>query len=513
MSTLYELYLQVTSANTTYNELNDRWQFYLQSYQGGEDYRQGGHLTRYVNETDVEYQARLISTPVDNHCRSVVSVYTSFLFREEAERELGTLEYDPMVEDFLKDADLDGRSLNQFMKEVSIWSNVFGHCFVLVTKPNVGAVTMADEIAAGVRPYVSLLTPLTVMDWSWSRSQLGRYTLDMIKYVEDVNGDEQVIKQWTPTEITTWTVDTKSQEVIAEYIEPNGLGKVPAIVAYGNRGPIRGVGVSDLSDIADHQKKIYNELSEVEQSIRLNGHPTVVKTPDVEMSAGAGSVALMPDGMDPGLKPYMLNVSTDIGAIYNSIAASVDAIDKMANTGAIRATQSRTLSGVAMRTEFELLNARLSEKADNLELAEEQIWNLYAEYQGLAFDGEIEYPGSFNIQDQSQEFEKLKMAKDTATDPAVLRVVDEQLMEMLGEEKARLPFIDPNPIVGRTYEDGEAIADSLPVAYQPESNPDVPAGENCGNCEYYKAGEQYCIKFDAPVRAVYWCAKWEPMEE
>jgi hypothetical protein len=23
----------------------------------------------------------------------------------------------------------------------------------------------------------------------------------------------------------------------------------------------------------------------------------------------------------------------------------------------------------------------------------------------------------------------------------------------------------------------------------------------------------YCTKFDAPVRAVYWCAKWEPTEE
>ena len=152
------------------------------------------------------------------------------------------------------------------------------------------------------------------------------------------------------------------------------------------------------------------------------------------MSAGAGSVALMPEGMDPGLKPYMLNVSTDISAIYNSIGASIDAIDKMANTGAIRATQSRTLSGVAMRTEFELLNARLSEKADNLELAEEQIWNLYAEYQGVVFDGEIEYPGSFNIQDDSQELEKLQLAKGAATDPRVLAVIDREIIEALGED-------------------------------------------------------------------------------
>jgi hypothetical protein len=83
----------------------------------------------------------------------------------------------------------------------------------------------------------------------------------------------------------------------------------------------------------------------------------------------------------------------------------------------------------------------------------------------------------------------------------------------LGEEKERLPFIDPNPQVGRLYPDGEEINSNLPAAYQPATNPDVPAGQNCGNCEYYKPGELYCTKFDAPVRAVFWCAKWEPYEE
>jgi hypothetical protein len=285
----------------------------------------------------------------------------------------------------------------------------------------------------------------------------------MIKYVEDVNGDEQVIKQWTPTEITTWVVNTKDKEVLEEIVEPNGLGKVPAVIAYGNRGPIRGVGVSDLSDIADHQRKIFNEYSEVEASIRLNGHPTVVKTADVEMSAGAGSIAVMPDNMDPGLKPYMLSVSTDIGAIYNSIAASVAAIDKMANTGAIRATESRTLSGVAMRTEFELLNAKLSEKADNLELAEEQIWKLYAEYQGMEFDGKVEYPGSFNIQDDSAEFAKLKVAKETATDPRVIALIDHEVIELLGEDA---DIIMPEMV---TLADGtETVYDAVEPMEEPE---------------------------------------------
>jgi hypothetical protein len=114
-------------------------------------------------------------------------------------------------------------------------------------------------------------------------------------------------------------------------------------------------------------------------------------------------------------------------------------IDRMANTGSVRATEVATLSGIAMETEFQLLNAKLSEKADNLELAEEQIWDLYAEYQGTTWSGEVEYPGSFNIRDTGREVQQLVTAKSAATDPVLLRVIDEHLMELLDEDVTRLP--------------------------------------------------------------------------
>jgi hypothetical protein len=432
MNTLLEQYMNVISSNVHHTTYKKRWQFYLESYMGGEEYRSGGHLTRYVNETAAEYNGRLMTTPLDNHCRSVISVYTSFLFRRPPQRELGPLQFDSTVEAFLEDADMEGRDLDSFMKEVSVWSNVFGHCWVIMCKPDVGAETMADEITAGVRPYVNMITPLSMIDWRWSRTPRGSYELEYVKYVEDVNDTISTIKVWTREEITTYVVNSLKKEVVSEQRVVNGLGRVPAVICYGTRSPVRGIGVSDISDIADHQKKIYNELSEVEQSIRLNGHPTVVKTPDVEMSAGAGSIALMPDNMDPGLKPYMLNVSTDISAIYNSIQNSVSAIDKMANTGAVRATESKVLSGVAMQTEFELLNAKLSEKADNLELAEEQIWQYYALYQNTEWQGLITYPSSFNIQDTDSDISRLKTARDTATDPRLFAYIDRELVTALG---------------------------------------------------------------------------------
>lgn len=447
---IQDAYNLAVSTNDTYTRFQKRWEYLLQSYLGGEDYREAGHLTKYQLETAAEYSARLRATPLDNHCRSVISVYVSFLFREEPDRDFGSLKGDPALESFLKDADYDGRSLDNFMKEVSIWSSVFGHCFMILTKPNIGATTRAEELAQGVRPYLSILTPLVVTDWNWARKPNGQYVLDYIKYIEDVNGDTTVVKEWTNEYIKTSIVDTERQRMVEEYIEENQLGVVPVVVAYNHRSPVRGMGLSDITDIADHQRKIYNEYSEVEQSIRLNGHPALVKTPSVEAVGGAGAVVSMPEDLDPSLKPYLLNVSTDVGQIYSSIQNSVDAIDKMANIGAVRAIESRTMSGVAMETEFQLLNAKLSEKADNLELAEEQMWKFYAQYQGMMWDGEIEYPGSFNIRDTSKEVEQLKVAKDTATDPRVLALIDHELVEWMGEEADLIlgnePYLTPEQL-------------------------------------------------------------------
>jgi hypothetical protein len=436
MNSLIEMYQRVTSSNEVYNDHYLRWLFLLESYMGGDVYRKGQHLTRYQLETEAQYMARLASTPLDNHCRSVINVFNSFMFREEPERELGSIELDPALKDFLEDADLEGRDLDSVMKEVSTWASVFGHCYILLSKPNIGAQTRADELAEGVRPYISLLTPLTVYDWTYERGANGRYELVYLKYVEDINNQITMVMEWYPDRIVTTKTDRVNKAVLATEELPNTLGRIPVVIAYNQRSPVRGLGVSDISDIADQQKAIYNELSEIEQQIRLDGHPSLVTVEGTKIGVGAGSVIYVPESTDAGLKPYLLDHgNSSIISIWDSIGKRVDSIDKMANTGAVRATESRTMSGISRQVEFELLNARLAEKSDNLELAEEQMWRIWADYQGLTWDGEIEYPGSFNIRDIDNEYEQLQKAKQAATSPDALAVVDFRLRKMLDDPR------------------------------------------------------------------------------
>jgi hypothetical protein len=268
----------------------------------------------------------------------------------------------------------------------------------------------------------------------WNRKPTGQFELTYFKYIEESNDTFATVREWTKETITTTIVNNRDRVVKEQTVEVNGLGEIPAILAYNDRSPVRGIGVSDISDIAQAQKTIYNLTSECEQSVRINGHPALAATAGTELSAGAGAVIRMEDNLDPGLKPYMLSVSTDINSIFTAINHVTEGIDKMANTGSIRSTESRRMSGVAQQQEFELLNAKLSSKADNIQLTEEQIWQWFCQYQGRVWDGKIEYPGSFNIRDTQAEVDQLVKAKQAATNPKVLDIIDGKIVELLGED-------------------------------------------------------------------------------
>jgi len=426
---------RIASPNRFYNYNRANWRFLLVSYMGGEDYTRYQLLTRYQLETDMEYGQRLDQTPLHNHCKSVINVYNSFLFQEKPERDLGTLEGLPETLDFLEDADLDGRDLDSFMKEVSTWASVFGHCWVLMVKPDIGAVTKADEMAVGVRPYATILSPLVVIDWRWERGETGRYELVYVKYVEEINGSVQTVKEWTVDTITTHEVNYDTREELAETVVPNQLGFIPLVIVYNQKSLVRGFGVSAIQDIAKTQQFIYNQLSEVEQAIRLDNHPSLVKTNETMASAGAGSIVAMPENLDPGLKPYLLETSgAQIDGIYKAIEHGTAAIDLMANTGSVRASGQKLLSGVAMATEFQLLNAKLAEMAGNLEDAETEMWRIFAHYQAQEWTGTVKYQDSYGIQDKNAEYTKLQVAKASATSPDVLAMIDRKLIELLAED-------------------------------------------------------------------------------
>lgn len=452
---------QIDYTHPDYDLNKVRWEFYLRSYMGGEDYIDGGYLTKYLNEDKNEYNRRLDLTPIDNHCRNIVHIYSSFLWRVPPTRAFNSLANNVALDPFIKDADLDGRSFNAFMREAQIWASVYGHVWLMLDKPRSNAGTKAEELAQGVRPYVNLYTPENVFDWRWERSESGRYELTYLKIRESIERiteteTEAYFKVWTADTIQTWKQTNESESMVDEMDNP--LGKIPAIFLPSQRSVIRGIGISDLSDAAYMQKAIYQELSEIEQLIRISNHPTLVKSFGTDANAGAGSVINMPDDLDASLKPYQMQPSgQNLDAVRASIQDKVEAINRMSHMGAVRGTQAMTQSGVAMQTEFQMLNAKLSEKADILELAEEQLWDLFCQWQGITSDVEIYYPDAFDLRDYDKELTFLQQMRASGVKSLTLmQNIDKQIADLVLDDedlaKAHLEIESGSTVIGQFSE-------------------------------------------------------------
>ena len=77
-----------------------------------------------------------------------------------------------------------------------------------------------------------------------------------------------------------------------------------------------------------------------------------------------------------------------------------------------------------MMIEQKALASTLSDKASNLQLAEEQIWRLFALWEGTAWDGEIYYPNSFDTRDRQADLQNLKLAMEIGvTDPKLRKYI------------------------------------------------------------------------------------------
>jgi hypothetical protein len=432
--------LNTDTTHPEYDSNEAKWEFYVRSYMGGQAYQDGNYLTRYISETSEDYERRIDLTPLDNHCKNIVHIYSSFLWRVPPTRAYNSLQNNPALEPFLKDADLDGRSFNAFIRECQIWSSVYGHVWIMMDKPKSTAGTKAEELDQDIRPYVTMFTPENVLDWNYERTASGRFELDYLKVRESVirvdqTTTESYYRVWYKDKVELWK-STNDLDKLME-TDDNVLGRIPAVFLPANRSVVRAIGISDISDASYMQRAIYQELSEIEQLIRISNHPTLVKSFGTDATAGAGSIINMPDDMDASLKPFQLQPSgQNLDAVRASIQDKIQSINRMSHMGAVRGTEALTMSGVAMQTEFQMLNAKLSEKADLLELAEEQLWGLFCDWQDITNDIEIYYPDAFDLRDYDKELMFLQQMRATGVKSKTLGMeIDKKISDLILDDE------------------------------------------------------------------------------
>jgi hypothetical protein len=415
---------QIEQTHPSYAQVAEQANYHYKSYVGGELYKSGSYLTQYIGENQApgdQYGKRLDSTPLDNHVQTTVDIYRSFLFRTLPKRDIGLLVNNPLVNAWLYDTDQDGQSMDSFLKTANDLAMVHGSTWILVDKPAYKVQTQAEAIELGVRAYSAMYTPQNVLDWYYERNIAGKMELEYIKVKESENDEYVTFTCWHKDSVEKYKVakdeDTGEYRSIVEHTEyDNPLGYIPFVFHAPLRSPTKGVGISLVADVANQQKFIYNCMSEIESHIRISSHPTLVKPTSTDAVAGAGSILNLDESVDPGLKPYLLQPSLNTtDTILRSIENSVAAIQRMTHTSAIQATNGTPMSGIALQTERQLLNAKLSDIADTLQETEYQMWIMWLDWQALSMpeDFLIDYPDTFDMRDEHLELDFLMKARSS----------------------------------------------------------------------------------------------------
>ncbi len=432
---------QLTMHHHAYPEVVERADYLYRSYIGGETYRDGNYLTHYQGEDDHLYMKRLQSTPLNNYVKTTIDIYRSFLFRELPSRTTSGLERNPLFTEWMKDTDQEGQGMDSFMKSINDMAMVTGNVWLLVDKPAYAVETAAQEIALGIRPYVCAYTPQNVLHWEYERAINGRRELTHIKVVESNNQDTAKITCWYVDRIEKYTVSKDGvgeYDSIIDYQEfGNPLGYIPFVNYAPLPSPTKGVGYSLVEDVADIQKYIYNLTSEAEQTIRISGHPTLVKTAETNATAGAGSIVNIPNDMDPGLVPFLLQpTGATIGSILDCIDKNVDAILRMTHTSAVQAQKNQPQSGVSIQTERALLNAKLSDISDTLQETELKLHMIWADWQNITVpeDFAVNYNDTFDMRDHHVDAELYKKLLEINPHDSFAHYVHDLTVDMVVED-------------------------------------------------------------------------------
>lgn len=415
--------------------------YMYRSYIGGELYKKGNYLRQYLGESSApgdQYGQRLDSVPLDNSVATVIDIYRSFLFRELPHRNLGLLANNPLVTQWLLDTDLEGQGMDSFLKSVNDLALCLGNIWICVDKPVYAVTTAAEEIEFDIRAYASMYTPQNVLDWTYHRAINGKLSLNFIKVIESDGPQSSTISCWYKDTISRYTVGKdeygEAQDIIEAEEFTNPLGYIPFVNHCPIKSPVHGIGYSSLQDIANSQKLVYNLLSELEQTIRISGHPSLAKTAATEAVGGAGAIITIPEDLPGELFPRLLQpTGASIKGIIEAIDNQVAAMNRMSHTTAIQVSTRQPISGTALTVERELLNAKLNDLSDTLKETETQLWKIWADWQNLELpsDFQIQYATTFDITDEGTKIELLRKAIEVNDDPEFVDYVKAQIKDMI----------------------------------------------------------------------------------
>ena len=436
------------------------WKFLMSMYEGIKSIIANGYIEQHEREPDDAYKRRKKELFGFGYSRSVVDLFHFYLFKKTPNRTVGTLKNEKIWEMFSADADLYGNGIDAVLMESMLYSAILGHVGLLVDKASSVFQTKQQQYDAKVYPYIAKYFPQAILDWKFGKDEHNRPRLEMIKLLDDDNQ----YRLWFLDRWEVWELpknkngepDESNQDADAVYIDggTNPLEEIPFTWLYNHKSKDRGIGVSDIHEISRIDLSIVRNLSQIEEIINFAAFPIMRKPmrdasptdrnlPQQDDEVSVQSVQEF-DPENPDSKPDWMpsSAAEPILAILGAIEKKVAEIYRASNAGGMAATevQTQAKSGVALRTEFQLLNAKLAGKAANLDKVEMRIVELLCKWEDLL----VKFEKDYNVErDRSYDVENLASDLENAATAQTL-IVSAKFDELLQKQTARqiLPTAD-----------------------------------------------------------------------
>ena len=394
---------ELLETHEQYEKNKTEWQLLNAVYGGIRKIIAAGLITRHERESFVSYERRISELYGFGYTKSVVEIFHFYLFKKESDKILGGLAENTLWKMFINDADLYGGDFDAVMMDIGLNAAILGHMGVMVDKSSATFSTLQEQIDEEVYPYISKYFPSAILDWEFKRdSRTDRPYLSYLKLLDE-DGRYRVwyIDQWEIWELPTDEKGEKRDGVDAEAklvsAGVNPIEVIPFIWHYNFKSNYQGIGVSDIHEVSRIDLSIIRTMSQLDEVFNFaafpmmrkpmrDAKPTDVSAPqqDDEVSV---QVVLEFDPEHPDSKPDWLKaeVADPIKAGLDMVSKKVEEIYRAANIGGMAATeiQKQARSGVALRSEFQLLNSKLISKGINLEDTEMRILEYWLRWENL----------------------------------------------------------------------------------------------------------------------------------
>jgi hypothetical protein len=442
----------------------------------------------------------------DNFARRIESAYWSYISqsRDLVRREIAP-QMPPEVRDalniFWKDCDFHHTSIMDYMGQPAQYARRFGTGWSCVDKQPISALTEADEMLEGARPYVYVVPTENVLWWQFDEDG-DDLEIAVIATPKEGQGIlESAIRVWTEKAWANYDfvraqVPKEGDQAPAKPSSPKGnyvlrdfgvnpLGEVPLVPLFNiNPGRGRAFGKTEMLDVARIAKTVFNLDSEAREIERNCAFPflgvpvkDIATTEVAKMYLGTETMVLY-DG-NSGEPRW---VTPDLVAL-DKIAAKIEAKKQrayeMAELSAI-AGHIQTSSGFHSEVEFDKTDRRIGQFAAAAEEAENKIARLVLKYQfanmsekmlGDAFS--IVYPREFNVRDLERMIARTVQILALNAGDEVNVLVFRDLFSVLWPRKSKE---DIDRISENAAKNFQGIGQGAAAGALPGAAPGAPAG-------------------------------------